>query len=175
MLQWINYENMDDADELLDIDSWFDEDAESSMIFIFMSCIIALLAFILLLFLCFKHEKLRKLMSLYMTSPTAVTAAMYRLSCSTNYIFVYILSTICLLILTYAIIKLLICGCWHFRRYQTTTHFLCEHDKGPSTAVAHELSTMSEITHVHIAHLNIPITRLSLFVCNSLFTLYMHI
>ncbi len=31
----------------------------------------------------------------------------------------------------------------------------------PSTAIALELSTMSEIIHVHIAHLNIPITRLS--------------
>ncbi len=67
------------------------------------------------------------------------------------------------MILTYAIIKLLIHGCQHFHRYQTTTHFLCEHghDKGPSTAVALELSTMSEITLVLIAHLHIPITRLS--------------
>ncbi len=42
-------------------------------------------------------------------------------------------------------------------------HFRCEHghDKGPSTTVALKLSTMSEITHVHISHLNIPITRLS--------------
>ncbi len=102
-------------------------------------------------------------MSLYMTSPMAITAAMDTTSFITNYIFVYILSTICFLILTYCIIKLLICGCQHFRQYQTTTHFLCEHghDKGPSNAVALKLSTISEITHVHIAHLNIPITRLS--------------
>ncbi len=133
------------------------------MIFIFVSCIITLVTFILLQFLCFKYVKLRKLMSLYMTSPTAITDAMHTTSCRTNYI-VYILSTICLLILTYAIIKLLIRGCRHFRRYQTTTHFLCENghdDKGPSTAVALKLSTMSEITYVHITHLNIPITRLS--------------
>ncbi len=64
--------NMDYTDEIFDIDSWFDEDAESSMIFIFVSCIIALLAFILLLFVCFKQEKLRKLMSLYMTSPQVI-------------------------------------------------------------------------------------------------------
>ncbi len=76
--------NIDDAEELLDIDYWFDEDAESSMIFIFVSCIIALVAFIMLLFLCFKHERLRKLMSLYMTSPTAVTATMDTTSCSTD-------------------------------------------------------------------------------------------
>ncbi len=51
----------------------------------------------------------------------------------------------------------------YFRRYQTTTHFMCEHehDKGSSMAIDLELSTMSEITHVHIAHLNILITRLS--------------
>ncbi len=69
----------------------------------------------------------------------------------------------CIPILTYPIIKMLICGCRYFRRYQTTTHFLCEHghDKGPSTIIALELSTMSEITHVHIAHLNIPIIRQS--------------
>ncbi len=121
------------------------------------------LAFILLLFLCFKHEKLRKLMSLYMTSPRAITATMNTTSCSTSYILVYILSTICILILTYAIIKLFIHDCQHFRQYQTMKHFLCEHghDKGPPTVVALKLSTMSEITHVHIAHLNIPIIRLS--------------
>ncbi len=46
-----NFENMN---EQLDIDSWFDENAESSMIFIFVSWIIALLSFILQVFLCFK-------------------------------------------------------------------------------------------------------------------------
>ncbi len=36
-------DNFENTNEQLDIDSWFNEDAESSMIFIFMSCIIALL------------------------------------------------------------------------------------------------------------------------------------
>ncbi len=63
-------ETMDNTDDLLDIDSWFDDDAESSMIFISVSCIIAVVAFILLVFLCFKHDRLQKLISLYMTSPT---------------------------------------------------------------------------------------------------------
>ncbi len=67
------------------------------------------------------------------------------------------------MILLYAIVKMIVWGSQYFRRYQTTTHFMCqqEHDKGPSTAIALELSILSEITHVHIAHLNIPITRLS--------------
>ncbi len=98
-----------------------------------------------------------------MASPQVVNAAASNTSCNTGNIFLYILSTICILILKYAIIKKIICGCQYFHRYQTNTHFLCEHghDNGPSTAIALELSTMSEITHVHIAHLNIPITRLS--------------
>ncbi len=110
-------QNTDDAKELLGIDSWFDEDVESSMIFIFVSCIIALVAFILLLFLCFKHERLRKLISLYMTSLTDITAPIDTTSCSTSDIFMDILSTICILILTYVIIKLFIRGCQHFHRY----------------------------------------------------------
>ncbi len=133
------------------------------MIFIFVSCIIALLAFILLVFLCFKHEKLGKLISLYMASPQVVNAAALDSTCNTSNIFQYILSTICILILLYAIVKMIIPGSQYFRRYQITTHFMCqhEHDEGPFTAIALELSTMCKITHVHIAHLNIPITRLS--------------
>ncbi len=67
--------NMDDNEDLLDIDSWFDEDAESSMIFIFVSFIVALIAFIFLLFLCFKHKKLRRFMSLYVASPQAAASS----------------------------------------------------------------------------------------------------
>ncbi len=119
--------NFGNMNELPDIDSWFDEDAESSMIFIFVSCIIALLVFILLIFVCFKHEKLRKLISLYMASPQVVNAAAVDTSSNTGNIFQHILSTICILILTYAIIKMIIRGCQYFGRYQTTTHFLCEH------------------------------------------------
>ncbi len=98
-----------------------------------------------------------------MASPQVVNATTVDTSCNTGNIFQYILSTICILILTYAIIKMISRGCQYFCRYQTTTHFLCEHghDKRPSTAIALELSTMSEITHVHIAHLNIHITPLS--------------
>ncbi len=100
---------------------------------------------------------------MYISGPQVVNAAAINTSSNTGNIFQYILSTICILILTYAMIKMIIGGCQYFRIYQTTTHFLYEHghDKGPSTAIALELSTMSEITHVHIAHLNIPITRLS--------------
>ncbi len=79
--------NFENTNEQLNIDSWFDEDAESSMIFIFVSCIIALLAFILMVFLCFQHEKLRKLISLYMASPQVVNAAALDSTCNTSNIF----------------------------------------------------------------------------------------
>ncbi len=133
------------------------------MIFIFMSCIIALLAFILLVFLCFKHEQLRKLISLYMASPQVVNVVVLNSSCNTGNIFQYLLSAICIFILLYAIVKMIIQGSQYFCRYQTTPYFMCqhEHDQGPYMASALELSTMFEITHIHIAHLSIPITRLS--------------
>ncbi len=60
--------NMDDNDDILDIDSWFDDEIQSSMIFSFISCIIAIITFLFLLFLCYKHEKLRKILSFYLTS-----------------------------------------------------------------------------------------------------------
>ncbi len=63
------------ADAILDIDSWFDDDEESNMIFVIISCLIALLAFLLLLFLCFKNGQLRRLLSLYMASPQTVNAS----------------------------------------------------------------------------------------------------
>ncbi len=136
-------DNSANTNEQLDIDSGFDEDAESTMIFIFVSCIIALLAFILLVFLCFKHEQLRKLISLYTASPQAVNATALDSTCNTVNIFQYLLSAICIWILLYTIVKIIIWGSHYFHRYQTTTYFMCqhEHDKGPSMAIALELST----------------------------------
>ncbi len=98
-----------------------------------------------------------------MASTQVVNAAALDSTLNTGSIFQYLLSAICILILLYAIIKIIIPGSQYFCRYQTTTHFMCEHehDKGPSMAIALELSAMSEIAHVHIAHLNIPITNLS--------------
>ncbi len=134
-------DNSANTNEQLNIDSWFHEDSESSMIFIFVSCIIALLAFIVLVFLCFKHEKLRKLISLDMASPQVVNAAALDSTCNTCNIFQYLLSATCILILLYTIAKMIIRSSQYFCRYQTTTHFICqhEHDKGPSTAIALEI------------------------------------
>ncbi len=103
------------ADDILDIDSWFDDDAEYSMIFVFISCLIALLAFLLLLFLCFKHGQLRRLLSLYMASPQAINASTLDPSCSSGYVLTYVLVVICILILTFAIIKVIFCYYLFFR------------------------------------------------------------
>ncbi len=56
---------MDDNEDVLNIYYWFDEDTESSMIFIFISCTIALVAFFYLLFLCFKRETEKVYVILY--------------------------------------------------------------------------------------------------------------
>ncbi len=124
-------DNSANTNEQLDIDSWFDENAESSIIFIFVSCIIALLTFILLVFLCFKHEKLWKLISLYMASHHAVNAAALDSTRNTCNIYQYLFSAIYILTLLYAIVKMIIWGSHYFRRYQTNTHFMCQnkHDK----------------------------------------------
>ncbi len=131
-------DNSANTNEQLYIDSWFNDDAESSMIFIFMSCIIALMAFILLVFLCFKHKKLRKLISLYIASPQDVSVTALDITCNAGNIFQYLLSAIGILSLLYDIVKMIIRGSHYFLRYQTTTHFMCqqEHDKGPPTAIA---------------------------------------
>ncbi len=51
-------DNMDDTDDILDIDSWFDDELQSSMIFIFISYIITLIAFV---FCCSYVINIRKL------------------------------------------------------------------------------------------------------------------
>ncbi len=98
-------DSMEDNNDILDINSLFDNDAESSMIFIFLSYIIAIIAFLVVLFSCFKHEKLCKQMSLYMISPPTVDAAADNISSNTGHILIYLLSIICILILAHAIIK----------------------------------------------------------------------
>ncbi len=50
--------NIQDTDDILDIDSWFHDEIQSSMIFTFIFCISAIIAFIFLECLCYKHEKL---------------------------------------------------------------------------------------------------------------------
>ncbi len=80
----------------------------------------------------------------------------------------YLLSAVCLMMLLYVILNLLLHGYRQFHRYHTTIHFLCAHGhyKGPSAVVALELCTLSDIIHVHIAHLHIPITLLSVHETN---------
>ncbi len=94
-------DNSANTNEQLDIDSWFNEDAESSMIFIFVPCIIALLAFILLVFLYFKHKKLRKLISctlfsyIYITTIFHILPNKYYYDCSLTITNVYCIANGC--------------------------------------------------------------------------------
>ncbi len=94
-------DNMNDTDDILDIDSWFDDEIQSSMIFNFISCIIVLIAFLFLLFLCYKHGKLRKILSFYLTSSNTAEVAMDNPSCHRSDIYMYRLSAVCLTLLLY--------------------------------------------------------------------------
>ncbi len=97
------------SDNILDIDSWFDDELQSSMIFIFSSCIIALIAFVFLLFLCYKHEKMRKILTFYMiSSDMQHPAATDTSPCHRSDLYMYLLSTVCLTLLIYVILKILL-------------------------------------------------------------------
>ncbi len=97
-----------------------------------------------------------------MASLTNVAASTDNPSRHRSDIFMYLLSAISLTLLLYAIHKILLRCFRQFCHYHMTTYFYCMHghDKGPSAAVVIELSNLSEITHVHIAHINVPITLL---------------
>ncbi len=150
---------MDDTDDILDIDSWFDDEIQSSIIFTIISCIIAIIAFLFLLFLWYKHEKLRKILSFYVTSSNTAEAAMYTPSCHWSDISLHLLSAVCLTLLLYVILKLLLWWCRQFGCYHVTLRY--HRMRGPSTAIGIELSNLSEIVNVHIAQVKIPITLLS--------------
>ncbi len=101
-------DNMDDSDNILDIDSWFNDELQSSMIFIFISCLIALIAFVLLLFLCYKHEKIRKILTFYMMSSHTAVASTDTSPCHRSDLYMYLLSAVCLTLFLYVILKLLL-------------------------------------------------------------------
>ncbi len=80
----------------------------------------------------------------------------------------YLLSTICLTLLLYVILKGL-CRCYrHFCRYHCTLHFHCVHghDRGPLTVIAIEFNNLLEIVNVHIAQVKLPFRLLSVHDAN---------
>ncbi len=102
-------------------------------------------------------------MSIYMASPNNAADLSDNPTSHKSDIFMYLLSAVCLMLLVYATLKVLLLCYRQFLHYHTTTYFYCMHghDKGPSAAVAIELSNLSEIIHVHIAHIKVHITLLS--------------
>ncbi len=64
------YLNEQKDNDILDIDKWFGDEIQSSMIFVFISCIIASIGFIFLIFLCYKH-KLQQAMAYFLTTTPA--------------------------------------------------------------------------------------------------------
>ncbi len=135
-----------------------------SMIFIFISCLVSIIAFIFLIFLCYKHGKLRKIISYYLITSNAVEAATdISMVTSGSYILIYLLTAICLTLLLYIILKVLVKWYKQSHRYHTIIpfHRMQGHEKGPLKTIAIELSNLSEIVNVQIAQVKIPITLLS--------------
>ncbi len=66
-------------------------------------------------------------------------------------------------VVLYLIIKFIISAYRYFMLYNIALYFCWIHGfaKGKSTYVALEFSNLSEVTYVHIAQLNTPITLLS--------------
>ncbi len=154
--------NINKNKDILDIDTCFDDDIQSSMILIFIS-IVSIIAFIFLIFLCYKHEKLRRMISYYFTTSNVVNAQIDKTTAKeVSYIFIYLLITLCFVILLYVILKLFLKWYKQFQRYHTTLpfHGMHGHNKGPLTTIAIEFSNLSEIVNVKIAQVRIPITLL---------------
>lgn len=59
----MNTNEIEMNDNILEIDSWFDVEIQSTMIFMFISGIVELVGYVLIIFLCHKHEKFRKVLS----------------------------------------------------------------------------------------------------------------
>ncbi len=89
-------------------------------------------------------------------------------TCHRNNIYMYLLSAVCLTLLPYVILSILLQWYRQFCHYHTTLHFhrMHGHDKGPSTAIAIELSNLSEIVNIHTTQVKIPITLLSVHDAN---------
>ncbi len=156
--------NMDENNDILDINSWSDDELQSSMICIFVFCIVALISFLLLIFICYKHEQLCKILSFYLSPSNIAEAATDMPSaCSGTNIYIYLLTALCMMLLLYVILKLILRWYKHFCRYHTILHFsrICGQDIRPLTDIAIEFSNLSEIVNIHIAQIKIPITLLS--------------
>jgi hypothetical protein len=151
---------IEDTSEILDIDSWFGPEIKYSMIFMFISGIIAIIGFVLLLVLCVRYTKLHHAFLYNIGKHTAeandycnfsVPNFYFHLAIAIGLIFI----VICLL---YMLHKLYL----HLIRYNTLLNFnrISHSHSGNLTKIALEVSTLQNNIYIHMASLHTPIALL---------------
>ncbi len=157
--------NSDDSyNDLLDIDSWFGPEIEYSMIFMFISSIISILGFIILMILCYKNSKVQYAI-LYVLGTTAPVKGydIDPFSCSYDFLYVHFIVAILLIAGLYAGIKLAKKFYRHLKVYKTIIFFRRKHGLRPgrTLSISLEFSTFAGGIFVHIVTIKSPISLLS--------------
>ncbi len=159
--------NSDDSDnDLLYIDSWFGPEIEYSMIFMFISSILSIIGFIILMILCYKNSKGQYAIS-YVLGTTAPVKGydIDPLSCFYDFLYVHFIVVILLIAGLYAGIKLAKKHYRHLRVYKTILFFRRKHGLRPgrTLSIRLEFSTFADGIVVHIATIKSPISLLSTY------------
>ncbi len=156
--------NSDGSDnDLLDIDSWFGP--EYSMIFMFISSIISILGFIILMVLCYKNSKVQYAISYVLGTTTPVKGYdIDPFSCSYDFLYVHFIVAILFIAGLYAGIKLAKKLYRHLRVYKTVLFFRRKHGLWPgrTLSLCLEFSTFTQGIVVHIATIKSPMSLLSM-------------
>ncbi len=157
--------NSDDSDnDLLDIDSWFGPEIEYSIIFMFISSIISIIGFIILMIVCYKNCKVQYAIS-YVLGTTAPVKRydIDPLSYSYDFLYIHFIVAILQIAGLYAGIKLAKKLYRYLKVYKTIPFFRRKHGLRPgrTLSISLEFSTFADGIVVHIATIKIPISLLS--------------
>ncbi len=163
--QRLRNNSVDSDNDLLDIDSWFGPEIEYSMIFMFISSIISILGFIILMVLCYKNSKVQYAISYVLGTSTPVKGYdIDPFSCSYDFLYVHFMVAILFIAGLYAGIKLAKKLYRHLQVYKTILFFRRKHGLWPgrTLSLCLEFSTFTQGIVVHIATIKSPISLLSM-------------
>jgi len=154
-------------DDILELDAWFNTDMNYTMIFIFISSIVSVIAFIFLLFLCYKSGKFQYTLSYLLGAGTGGANAQnivnYTEVCAIHYLYFHLAVAIFVVAGVYIWINVIIKLYRHFRVYNTTLYFRRRSGlaQGRNTSINLEFSNFNNTHTVHVATLRTPIALLS--------------
>ncbi len=96
---------------MLDIDSWFGPEIEYSMIFMFLSSIVSIIAFIILIILCYRNSKVHYALTSIMGIKNANAAVLQPEYATLDFLYLHFIIGILILVMTYFAIKLFLKLC----------------------------------------------------------------